>query len=188
MLPALLLIDLQIDFLSDSGRMSVGRDNAARVIAVANRLISFHEKRHWPIVLVCSNYKRYTVVANYLRKYAAMEGSEGSRPDPRLVFSQSPVTFPKSRSSAFANPYFAEYLKQKLVDRVVICGVYAEGSVRATAEDARQAHLDVALVADAIASRQAAQYTWALSQMEQEGMRILTLDEYLQQADVPWFE
>lgn len=185
MLPALLLIDLQIDFLSDGGRMPVDSASAERVISAANRLIAFHERRRWPIVLVCSNYKHYTLVGNCLRKYAAMEKSEGSMPDPRLIFSQPPVTFPKSRSSAFANPYLTEYLKQKLVDRVVICGVYTEGSVRATAEDARLIPLEVVLVADGIASREAVRYTWALSRMEQEGMWILTLDEYLQQGAVP---
>lgn len=185
MVTALLLIDLQIDFLSDRGRMPVGSDHAERVIATANRLIAFHQLRHWPIVLICSHYKRYTVICNCLRKHAAMERSEGSRPDPSLRFAHDPVTFPKSRSSAFANPYLVEYLKEKLVDRVVICGVYAEGSVQATAEDARQAHLDVALIAEGVASGTAATYTWALSQMEQKGIRILYLEDYLQQHPSP---
>lgn len=185
MLPALLLIDLQIDFLSESGRLPVGPDGAERVVATANRLIAFHERRHWPIVLVCSHYKRYTLVGNYLRKHAAMENSEGGRLDPRIRFSHDPVTFPKSRSSAFANPYLVEYLKQKLVDRVVICGVHAEGAVRATAEDARQAHLDVVLIADGVASSTAARYTGALSLMEQRGMGILSLDDYLQSDTAP---
>lgn len=185
--PALLLIDFQVDFLADSGRMPVGTENAARVLATANRLIAFHERRCWPIVLICSNYKRYTLVGNVLRKHAAMEKSPGSMPDPRLIFNHHPVTLPKSRTSAFANPYLAEYLKQKLVERVVICGVHAEGAVRSTADDARLIPLEVVLIADGIASREASRYTWALSQMEQEGARILTLDEYLQQADVPWF-
>lgn len=184
-LPALLLIDLQIDFLSHSGRMPVGDDSAERVLSTANRLISLHEKRRWPIVLICSSYKRYTLIGNCLRHQAALENSPGSMPDPRLMFSHHPVTFPKSRSSAFDNPYLVEYLKQKLVDRVVICGVYAEGSVQATALDALQAHLEVDLIAEGVASATAAQYSWALSQMEQRGIGILSVEEYLRQPASP---
>jgi nicotinamidase-related amidase len=185
MLPVLMLIDLQVDFLSDRGRMPVGSDSAERVVFTANRLIRLHERRRWPIVLICSHYKRYTLVDNFLRKFAAMEESEGARPDPRIDFAHHPVTFPKSRSSAFANPYLVEYLKQKLVDRVVICGVHAEDSVRATAEDAHKAHLDVTLIADGVASSTAAKYIWALSLMEQRGIRILSLEEYLRLDTIP---
>lgn len=184
MFTALLLIDLQTDFLSEGGRLPVGSADAQRVISAANRLIALHERRRWPLLLSCSQYKKYTIIGNYLRRYAAMEGSGGGVVDPRIQAS-NPVIFPKPDVSAFSNPYLVEYLKEKLVDRVVICGVHAEGSVRATALDARRARLDVILISDGVASARVSKLPETLSRMRERGVRILSLQEYLTSATAP---
>lgn len=181
---ALLLIDFQIDFLSDRGRLPVGAANAERVISVANRLSALHERRDWPLLLILSRYTKYSFVGNYLRRYAAMEGSAGGEADPRLL-AHNPVIFPKPNVSAFSNPYLVEYLKEKLVDRVVICGVHAEGSVRATALDARRARLDVTLISDGVASARASACSEALSRLRERGIRLLSLEEYLKSPTAP---
>ncbi len=183
MLNSLLLIDLQVDFLSENGRMAVAPDDAERVISTANRLIAFHKRRELPFSLVCSQYKKISVVGNYLRNYAAMEGSDGAKVDPR-VLAHNPVTFPKPKVSAFSNPYLVEYLKQKLVDHVVICGVYAEGSVLATALDARRFHLEVTIISDGIASGEESRCLRAISDMRKRGIGIISLEEYLN-SDIP---
>lgn len=175
---ALLLIDFQIDFLADSGRMPVGSENAEQVIATANRLIRLFEKRGWLIINVLSKFKKMDMIGNFFRNHAAIEGSDGCKTDPRLA-PHNPTFLPKPKSSAFSNPYLVEYLKQKEIDHIVICGVYAEGCVRATALDARRAGLGVTLISDGVASDKIAKYNQALSQMQKKGVQVLSLEEYI---------
>jgi len=175
---ALILIDLQQDFLSGTGRMPVGSANAEKVIMTVNQLIRFQEKRGWLIIDVNSQFKKNDIIGNFFRKQAAVEGSEGGKMDPRIV-EHGASLFPKSRSSAFSNPYLKAYLQHKEIDNIVICGVYAEGCVRATALDARRAGLGVTLVSDGVASSRAFKYHWALSHMKKRGIRILSLNEFL---------
>lgn len=175
---ALLLIDLQIDFLADTGRMPVGSANAERVITTANRLIRRHEERHWPIVVICNQFRKTDVIANFFRNYAAIEGSAGGTMDPR-IHAHDGLFLTKAKSSAFTNPDLTKYLRKAGVDHVVICGVYAEGCVRATALDARAAGLRITLIADGVASNRNAKLRWALSHMRKRGVRILSCEEYL---------
>jgi nicotinamidase-related amidase len=179
---ALLLVDLQIDFLAVDGRLPVGPANAERVIAVANRMAALFTEQQWPIIVIANQFKRSDALGNFFRRYAAMEGTEGGYIDPRVQVHDSP-SFSKAKSSAFTNPDFADYLKATLIDRVVICGVYAEGCVRATAFDALRAGLETVVIHDGVASKRTATYKWALTHMRKRGVRVVTMDEYLAELE-----
>ena len=179
MTTALLLIDLQIDFLADTGRMPVGKANAERVITTANRLIRLYEERAWPIVVICNQFRKTDVIGNFFRNYAAIEGSEGSAMDPRIHIHDG-LCLAKAASSAFTNPDLSAHLKQRGVDHVVMCGVYAEGCVRATALDAQCAGLRTTLIVDGVASNRNAKLRWAVSHMQKRGVRVLSCEEYLE--------
>jgi nicotinamidase-related amidase len=175
---ALLLIDVQIDFLSDNGRLPVGTANAERVVSVANRMVDLFEKRKWPVIIISNQFKKNDVMGNFFRKQAAVEGSEGGRIDPRVQVNAA-RHFSKSKSSAFTNPDFPEYLKMAGIDHVVICGVYAEGCVRATALDAQRANLDTVVISDGVSSNRKFKNNWALSHMRKRGIQIMSSEEYL---------
>ena len=175
---ALLLVDLQIDFLAVDGRLPVGAANAGRVIAVANRMAALFEEQQWPIIVIANQFKRSDALGNFFRRYAAMEGTEGGNIDPRVLVHDA-RSFSKAKSSAFTNPDLADHLKAALIDRVVICGVYAEGCVRATAFDALRAGLETMVISDAVASKRTATYKWALTHMRKRGIRVGSMDEYL---------
>ncbi len=180
MITALLLIDLQIDFLSDTGRMPVGTANADRVIMTVNRLIKLFEERHWPIIFIYNQFRKADVIANFFRNYAAIEGSEGGNIDPRVISHDGFFFFAKARNSAFSNPELTGQLKKMGIGHVVICGVYAEGCVRATALDAQRTNLNTTLISDGVASNRNFKFKWALSQMQKKGIRIVSLDDFLE--------
>jgi len=179
MINALLLIDLQIDFLSANGRLPVGAANAERVISIANRLIELHEERRWPIIVISNQFKQSDFLGNFFRGYAAIEGSEGGKTDPRIVVHDARY-FSKAKSSAFSNPAFPEYLKMAGIGHVVICGVYAEGCVRATAFDAQKANLDTVVLSDGVSSNRNSKYKWALSSMRKRGVQVMSFEDYLE--------
>lgn len=178
MMTALLLIDLQIDFLADDGRLPVGEANAARVIAVVNRVAALFAERRWPVIVILNQFKKSDVFGNFFRKYAALEGTEGGEIDPRVVIQEARY-FSKAKSSAFTNPDFCEYLKSAAIGRVVICGVYADGCVRATAFDALRADMDTVVLADGVSSNSKSRNKWALSQLRKRGISIMTSEDYL---------
>jgi len=175
---ALLLMDLQIDFLANGGRLPVGAANAERVIAVANRMAALFAERQCPIIMIANQFKRSDTLGNFFRRYAAMEGTEGGYIDPR-VLAHDACSFSKAKSSAFTNPDLADHLKAALIDRLVICGVYTEGCVRATAFDALRAGLETVVISDGVASKRTATYKWALTHMRKRGVRVVSMDEYL---------
>lgn len=178
---ALLLIDLQVDFLDPAGRLPVGTADAERVIAVANRTAALFAAQGWPIIVIHNQFRKDDVIGNFFRKSAALEGSAGAEIDPRVIV---PIAsyFSKAASSAFTNPELAAYLQAAAIDRVVICGVYAEGCVRATALAARQAGLATVVLADGVASNRQAKYKWALSQLRKRGIEVLSTPDYLATA------
>lgn len=178
MTTALLLIDLQIDFLSDKGRMPVGTANADRVIMTANQMIQLYEERRWPVIVIYNQFKKTDILANFFRNRAAIEGSEGGNMDPRIRVREG-LFFSKSKSSAFTNPDLSEYLKKMGIGQVVICGVYAEGCVRATALDAQRANLRTILISDGVASNRNSKLKWALSHMQKRGIQVMMLENYL---------
>jgi nicotinamidase-related amidase len=175
---ALLLIDLQIDFLADDGRLPVGAANAERVISVANRMVALFEERCWPVIVIANQFKKSDVMGNFFRRNAAVEGSAGGEVDPRVMV-RGTRRFSKAKSSAFTNPELSGYLKSAGIDRVVVCGVYAEGCVRATAFDALKTGLDAVVLWDGVASNRQAKYKWALSHMRKRGVQVVSLEDYL---------
>jgi nicotinamidase-related amidase len=179
MINALLLIDLQIDFLSENGRMPVGAANAERVISIANRLVELFEERRWPIIIIFNQFKQSDFIGNFFRRYAAIEDAEGGKIDPRILVDDAQY-FSKAKSSAFSNPDCVEYLKNAEIDNVVICGVYAEGCVRATAFDAHRAKLNTIVLSDGVSSNRKAKYKWALTHLRKRGIPIMSFEEYLQ--------
>jgi nicotinamidase-related amidase len=178
---ALLLVDFQYDFLASSGRMPVGEENARRVIDIANSMAALFEKRGCPIVFIHNQFKASDVIRNFFRRHAAIEGSAGSRPDSRVQVRGARFV-EKSRRSAFSNPDLAAYLKMAGIDHVILCGVYAEGCVLATALDAQKSGLQVTVLSDGIASDREFKYNWALSRLRRQRIRLLTHDAYREQS------
>ena len=175
---ALLLVDLQIDFLADDGRLPVGAANAERVISVANRMAALFAERQWPVIMIANQFRRSDTIGNLFRRYAALEGTEGAHIDPRVLVRDA-RSFSKAKSSAFTNPDLAAHLKSSPIDRLVICGVYTEGCVRATAIDALRTGLQTVVISDGVASRRTAPHKWALTQMRKRGARVVSMDDYL---------
>jgi nicotinamidase-related amidase len=76
---ALMLIDFQIDFLADDGRMPVARNQVSSVIAAARLALELARKAEDPIIAVGNEFRQNDYLMNLLRRGASIEGSSGSR-------------------------------------------------------------------------------------------------------------
>jgi len=170
---AALLMDLQIDFLdTGKGRYPVSAEGAARVMAAADAILFANVLPGVYPVAVINRFPRSRVIANFFRKGAAVEGTDGAMLDPRLRMPQTVPVFAKSRSSAFSNADLDPYLRDKSVSRLYIVGVFAEGCIRATAIEARSLGYEVVVPLNAIASNAAWKLRFAAWSMRRHGVRI----------------
>ena len=166
---ALLLIDLQRDFLEVNGRMAVSVADASQVVSLANRLIQHGVSAGWKLIFIKNRYPKSDLIGNLFRNGAAIEGSRGAELDPRVIVPFSGLVLTKSRPDAFTNPELEETLTSGAVHQLVVLGVMAEGCVRATVKDATSRGFGVTVVSDAVASTRGLFWRFGMKSMKNAG-------------------
>lgn len=167
MTPALLLVDVQADFLDRQGL------TPAKAVLAGQCARLLHECRLLGIPIFhvhtlvrpdgsdrMPHWKRGGV-------WACVEGTPGAEPPPALAPADREPVVRKTFFSAFSNPELDPALGSRGIDTVVIAGVYLQSCVRATALDAYQRGYDVMIAADAVGSTEPMHA--ALSQRYLEG-------------------
>jgi nicotinamidase-related amidase len=182
---ALLLIDLQRDFLEANGRMAVSAVVASQVVSLANRLIQHGENAGWKLIFIRNEYPKSELIGNLFRKGAAIEGSRGAELDPRVIVPFSGLVLTKSRPDAFTNPELEETLASGAVHQLVVLGVMAEGCVRATAKGALNRGFAVTVVSDAVASSRGLFWRFGMRSMKNAGAIIKEGSEVLNPNSSP---
>ena len=163
---ALLLLDLQRDFLEANGRMAVGVAEANQVVSLANHLIQHAQCAGWNLIFIKNEYPRADRLGNLFRKGAAIEGSAGAELDPRVAVPSTGVVLTKSRPECVTNPALAEALNAGAIRRVVVLGVMAEGCVRTSVIGAIHRGFALTVVSDAVASTRALFWRFGMRSME----------------------
>ena len=168
---AVLLMDLQIDFLNTiTGRMPVGDDGANRVLAAARAALLGEAYPGSIVVGVVNAFQPNQFIGNFVRRNAALIGSPGAALDPRLPVTPELPIFPKSAASAFSNPELHKFLQSEGVSTVVLIGVFAEGCVRATALAAKLLGYTVVAPLNAIATNSPWKLAFAVRSMRRHGV------------------
>ncbi len=170
---ALVLIDLQRDFLEINGRMHVSSKNAVSVISSANTLIKHAKVSGWKVIFIKNEYKKSDWIGNLFRRYASIERSLGAEIDPRVLLSENDLIITKSKSDAFTNPEFEKILKNSGTNRIVVLGVMTEGCVRATVKSAIHKGFSVTLVSDGTASTKDFLKSFGVASAQKAGASIM---------------
>ncbi len=171
---AVLLIDLQIDFLNEeAGRMPVDRLGAEAVLQAANEILSRNALPEALPIFVLNQFPPTDRIANYFRKGAAIAGSSGAELDPRLQKPASAKVIAKANPSAFSNPELEQYLSAHEVEDLYVLGVFAEGCVRATVVEAVKRGYSVYVIASAVSTNAAWKKRFALWAMKRAGAKVL---------------
>jgi nicotinamidase-related amidase len=176
---ALLLIDLQRDFLEAGGRMPISASDADCVISTADRLVQHGVNAGWKLVFIKNEFKKSDWIGNLFRKHAAIEGTAGAEIDPRVSVPEGGSVVSKSRPDAFTNPELAGLLNGSGIHKIVILGVMAEGCVRATVNGARSLGFSVTVVSDGVASSQDFLKRFGLNRMQKAGAGLSKCSEIL---------
>ena len=176
---ALLVLDLQVDFIERSGRMPIASEQVDQVLSASNRAIEAAAARHLTVVYIGNEYTRWDIPGNWFRRNAARSGTPGAELDPHLNKLAGAPYFPKRRGNAFSNPDLERLLRSRHINRIVLCGVYAADCVAATARGALGQGLAVTILSDAVGAASAAERQLALAKLARGGAQIETTEEFV---------
>ncbi len=152
MRPALLLIDLQYDYLHQPGLDPPSHTLVRHVADLLGACRQGTIPVAYAITLVQpdgSNRMPHWRRRDY---WACVEGTEGVKMPPDIAPQQGEEVFPKPFFSAFANVELLAQLKRWHVDTLILGGVHAHGCIRATVLDAYQAGFEVWVAEEAVGS------------------------------------
>jgi nicotinamidase-related amidase len=150
--PALLLVDLQLDFLEPQD-LQPPRAILLRSLA---GLLGGCRKRDIPVLHVRTLVAAdgHDRMPHWTRSGDArcVVGSRGAEAPAALRERTGEKVYPKQFYSAFGNVALETDLRAARIDTVLVCGVHTHACVQTTVLDAYQRGFRVILVADAIAS------------------------------------
>jgi nicotinamidase-related amidase len=169
---AVLLLDLQRDFLEPTGRMPIAQHQVDALVATSNALTEAAHAHGAPVLYVNNEFPDAQWILNFLRCNAARVGTPGAALDPRIhVVSEH--RFAKEQTDAFTNPALDAFLRARAVRRIVVCGVFGPACVRATVRGACARGYDVVLAREAIGAASDRARDRALNAMARDGARVV---------------
>lgn len=185
MRPALLLVDVQLDFLEPKG-LQPPREILLRGLA---SLLDGCRKRDIPVLHVRTLVAAdgHDRMPHWKRSGDArcVVGSSGAGSPAALRERAGEKVYAKQFYSAFGNAALETDLRAAAIDTLLVCGVHTHACVQTTVLDAYQRGLTVLLVADAIGS-----YAHLLSQLTLDHLagracELLSASEFWTRFDAP---
>lgn len=150
--PALLLIDVQQDYLSRAGLLP---DKAVLETALA-ALLNAAREQHWPVLHVQTRVAADSSDAmphwKDAGRVACLGASPGAEPPASLAPQSGEKVFFKRFYSGFEDPQLLAHLHKIGVDNLIVAGLYTHACVRSTILDAYAHGFTVFLATDCVAS------------------------------------
>lgn len=169
---ALLVIDVQKDFMLPQGKLPIDQAQAGNIIRNLNELLPVVVRHQIDVVYIGNEFKKSATVANWFRNHAAIENSAGAKLAEGLNV-VSTNYFAKNRPDAFSNGEFDRFLREKKISKLIISGVFADQCVLATIKGAINRQYEVYALADAIGAKTDKHLARALRKYKQLGVNVL---------------
>jgi len=177
---ALLILDLQKDFLQAGGRMPVAAQQVDPMINLVQALARQAHVNGASVIMVRNTFPRNDLLGNFFRNQAAVEATDGAETDERIHI-EANASFTKAAPDAFSNQDLDAYLREQQVETLVVAGVFADQCVQTTVMAALNRKYQVHVVQDATAAKDDQTREQAMQAMAQRGATILQAAE-----DVAW--
>jgi len=156
------------------------------VIDNINRLITFFQGRHLPVVHVITCYKAdgsdWELKMKATGKPELLEGSPEAAILPQIQVSPDHLIIKKTRYSAFFKTDLADLLKAKSIHRLMVVGAYTHYCVNATVFDAYAHDIVPGIVTDAVTSHLPDEAAIMIDRMKRNGYHVCLTDEVIQEA------
>jgi nicotinamidase/pyrazinamidase len=175
---ALLVLDLQVDFVDPAGRLPIARDQISPVLAAANQAIAAAKSGHLAVAYIGNEYGVWDIPGNWFRRGAAMKNSLGSALGPLVTRIAGAPYFAKHRGDAFSNDALEPFLVSNDIGRVVLAGVYADACIYCTARSAINRGYRVTVLADAVGAASDEDRRAALRSLSRLGVEVETVAHF----------
>jgi nicotinamidase-related amidase len=173
-----LLIDDQYDFLNVRGREPVPENQAQGLISATNAVIEAASKSNVPVAYVRDEFSQFDLI-DFLKHHGAAPALwAGSQLDPRVSEWAGPY-FTKSSEDAFRNSKLQGWLGMQRAGKLVVGGVFADGSVLTTVRGAIDRGFHVVVLSDAIAAHSDEDRDNALKALKDAGAHVQTSQEFV---------
>jgi alpha-ketoglutaric semialdehyde dehydrogenase len=188
MKPALLLVDLQKDFLAAPGLEPAAGELVERAAALLRgcRASSVPVVHAWTTVdRAVDNRMPHWRDAD---RWDCVAGTEGHGAPAPLSPDEEPIV-EKQWFSAFSNPRLAELLERLGAHDLIVCGVHLHGCVRSTVLDAYERGYRVWVAEDAVGSYDGLHGAVSCRYLEGRAARFASVEELLRRlggAPEPW--
>ena len=175
---AVLVLDIQEDFVGPHARMPVAHHHIEPMLHTINVVIDKVHAVGIPIVYIKNEFKRSQWIANWFRHDAAREGSHGAILDKRLRVVND-LQMSKNVCDAFSNPRLAMILVKERVEHIIIMGLFAEACIATTAKGAKKRGYQVTVLQDAVASMNDRKREKALAKLAPRGIAVTTSQGFM---------
>ncbi|MBP3753888.1 MAG: cysteine hydrolase [Lachnospiraceae bacterium] len=143
---ALLVIDLQKDYLWDKRKKMFTYDTD-KLVGDVNRLIVSYKEKEYDVIYIKHILPKLLWGVGF-----SIKGTEGAELYEGLDI-VSDLLFEKNRSDAYTAKAFREYMKNQSYNEIAICGIDECGCVGATAKGAVKTGAKVVMIENCIGSR-----------------------------------
>lgn len=149
---ALVVIDVQNDFLEDS-RLNPPK---SRLLQAIGETLDYCRKKQIPVIHLhyITESDGRGLLPHHRKQNDArcLRGTREAAPAEVATPVEDEKVFAKQAYSGFASADFADHLRQQGLDTLVLCGLHTHACIRQTAIDALQTGYRVLIITDAVAS------------------------------------
>lgn len=180
MKPALLLIDIQSDFLQREGLTPQPPeliDNVSRLLSTLRNADVLIVHIHTIASVDGSNRMPHWKRNDH---WACVEGTAGCRPPAELLPLKHEHIIAKQFFSGFDSTELDELLCEKDIDTVIVAGLYTHGCIRATILDAYAKGYSVLVASDGVASTEPEHATLSRQWLEARAANFIPIDSILE--------
>jgi nicotinamidase-related amidase len=179
---AILVVDMQKDFLDPKGRLPVDSGQARLIINKINLLLTGAKSTTTEIIYIGNEFSPSDRIGNWFRNHAAIRGEDGTGLIPGLLVVNDNY-FSKSHPDAFSNRQFDRHLRDRKINELVITGVFADQCVLATVKGALQRGYKVVVPSDGVAAENEKDLRKALGKYSEAGALITSMAEVMAQLE-----
>ncbi|WP_035386908.1 cysteine hydrolase family protein [Ferrimonas senticii] len=150
---ALMIIDMQNDFVDPAGRAVVAQAQAT--VATIAKLLSHWRQQRWPVIHVLRRHHSDGSDSEVFRRHApvCVADSWGAIPYPSLEPQSGDWVLYKTRFSAFYRTELEQLLATHGIDSLAICGTQLPNCIRGTVMDGLYRDLQITIVEDACSAQ-----------------------------------
>ena len=168
---ALLVIDMQIDYIGENAKFPIERNQIENLIITINKIIDEYHKMDYSIIYLRRIFRKNDI-GNFFRNYACVEGTSGVDIDQRInIVSQN--IFNKYAPDSFSSNAFENYLIENEINELYLCGVMADECVYETALGGYSRNYRINYIANAVGSTSIKNIEKAINKLSKKGINIV---------------